>query len=101
MAGKQAKILSDQQIKTALKAVRSKRHPDRNRVIFLLSTKAGLRAGEIANLTWPMVCDADGRVSNHIELHDDAAKKGSGPHHPSSSPVKIGFVPPSKTKFFR
>ena len=33
------------------------RHPIRNRVIVLLSAKAGLRAGEIANLTWDMVVD--------------------------------------------
>jgi integrase len=51
----------------------------------LLSSKAGLRAGEIANLTWVMVTDGNGEVGNVIELHDAAAKKGSGrsiPIHP-------------------
>jgi integrase len=51
----------------------------------LLSAKAGLRAGEIANLTWDMLVDANGRISGVIELRDDAAKKGSGrciPMHP-------------------
>ena len=46
---------------------------------------AGLRAGEIAKLTWPMVLDAQGRIASHIELHDTAAKKRSGrtiPLHP-------------------
>lgn len=54
-------------------------------MIALLSVKAGLRAGEIANLTWPMVIDSDGKVGRIIELHDKAAKKGSGrsiPIHP-------------------
>lgn len=44
----------------------------------LLSIKAGLRAGEIAKLTWPMVLDSQGRISGYIELHDAAAKKRSG-----------------------
>jgi integrase len=46
--------------------------------MILLSVKAGLRAGEIAKLTWSMVLDADGRLADWIELHDSAAKKRSG-----------------------
>ena len=46
--------------------------------MLLLSHKAGLRAGEIAQLTWPMVTDASGRVADRLELHDVAAKMGSG-----------------------
>jgi len=52
----------------------------------LLSFKAGLRAGEIAKLTWPMLLTADGRIADRIELHDGAAKKASGrsiPLHPA------------------
>jgi integrase/recombinase XerD len=48
--------------------------------------KAGLRAGEIAKLTWDMVLDPTGEIGNVIELHDSAAKKRSGrliPIHPS------------------
>src|SRR5216683_6779756 len=85
MAGKQAKTLSRQQIVAALRQARRGRYPQRDRVMILLSVKAGLRAGEIAKLTWPMVLDADGRLANHIELHDGAAKKRSGrtiPLHP-------------------
>ena len=85
MAGKQAKILSRQQVAAALRRARYGRYPRRDRVMILLSVKAGLRAGEIAKLTWPMLLDADGRVGNRIELHDRAAKKRSGrtiPLHP-------------------
>jgi hypothetical protein len=32
----------------------------------------------IANLTWPMVLDADGEVGRTIALHDSAAKKAGG-----------------------
>jgi integrase/recombinase XerD len=44
----------------------------------LLSAKAGLRAGEIAHLTWEMVTGPTGAVGTTIELPDRAAKKGSG-----------------------
>ena len=44
----------------------------------LLTVKAGLRAGEVARLTWPMVTDATGRLGTHIELPPNAAKYGSG-----------------------
>ncbi len=85
MAGKQAKILSEQALDQLLGYADRTRNPVRNNVIVLLSAKAGLRAGEIANLTWPMVLDANGQVGKTIELHDWAAKKGSGrsiPIHP-------------------
>src|SRR5438105_511971 len=86
MAGKQAKILTRQQVIAALRHVRRSRYPQRDRVIILLSFKAGLRAGEIAKLTWSMLLDPDGRIANHIELYDRAAKKRSGrtiPLHPA------------------
>jgi len=54
--------------------------------IVLLSAKAGLRAGEIAKLTWDMVLRPDGYLNIVIELRDWAAKKGSGrsiPIHPA------------------
>ena len=46
--GKQAKVLSKGQIDGALGYIAKTRHPVRNRVIFLLSAKAGFRAKEIA-----------------------------------------------------
>ena len=54
MAGKQAKILSLGDVNDLLIFVSCTLHPLRNRVIVLLAVKAGLRAGEIANLTWDM-----------------------------------------------
>jgi integrase len=85
MAGKHAKTLTKQQLSAALRQAARKRYPDRDRVMVLLSLKAGLRAGEIAKLTWPMVVDARGHIASQIELHDAAAKKRSGrtiPLHP-------------------
>jgi integrase len=85
MAGRQAKILSADNLRDLLVFASCTRNPLRNRVIVLLSAKAGLRAGEIANLTWTMVTDGAGRISGPIELPDYAAKKCSGrsiPLHP-------------------
>lgn len=39
-------------------------YPQRDRVMILLSVKAGLRAGEIAKLGWSMLLDADGRLGH-------------------------------------
>ena len=61
----------------------------RNRVIVLLAAKAGLRAGEIAKLTWDMVLDPTGDIGSVIELRDAAAKNGGGrliPVHPDLRP---------------
>src|SRR5713101_4934278 len=85
MPGKRAKILSAPDVNDLLVFASCTRHPLRNAVIVLLSAKAGLRAGEIANLLWDMVLDATGAISGLIELRDTAAKKGSGrsiPVHP-------------------
>jgi integrase/recombinase XerD len=78
MAGKQAKILSENHVRDLLVYALHSRHPTRNQAIVLLSVKAGLRAGEIAKLTWEMVLDPDGNIGCSIELHDVAAKKKSG-----------------------
>jgi integrase/recombinase XerD len=78
MAGKQAKILSTDHIDDLLFFAEHSRHPDRNRLIVLLSVKAGLRAAEIAKLTWEMVLTAGGEIGTVLELQNRAAKKGSG-----------------------
>ena len=79
MAGKQAKVLKPAQVGAVLKHIKQHhRYPERGRAMVLLSVKAGLRAGEIANLRWPMVLDSDGQLATTIELPDQAAKCGGG-----------------------
>ena len=78
MPGKQAKILSEDELQDLLAYAAATRNLLRNRVIVLLSAKAGLRAGEIASLTWDMVLEPSGTISTAIELRDHAAKKRSG-----------------------
>jgi integrase len=78
MPGKQAKVLSKDDLQDLLVYASATRNPIRNRVIVLLSAKAGLRAGEIANLTWDMVVEPNGTIGTVLELRDHAAKKRSG-----------------------
>ena len=85
MIGQPAKVLAPGDVRRLLHAVSKGRYPRRNKVIVLLSVKAGLRACEISRLNWPMVLDAKGRVAEVLELPARAAKKGSGrrvPLHP-------------------
>ncbi len=76
--GKQAKTLTKAQADAALGYLSTTRHPARNRAILLLSVKAGLRAKEIASLTWDRVTDAEGEVGNSIHLRDSASKGRTG-----------------------
>jgi len=85
MAGKQAKTLSADHIDDLLFFAERSRHPLRNHLIVLLSIKAGLRAAEIAKLTWDMVLGPSSEVGVAIELQDKIAKKRGGrsiPLHP-------------------
>lgn len=76
--GKQAKVLSKQQQTAMLSYLETTRYAIRNKLIFLLSVKAGLRAKEIASITWEMVTDAEGNLSDAIYLHNAASKGKSG-----------------------
>ena len=78
MLNKQAKTLTPKQTQRLLDHVSHTRYPDRNRVIVLLSFKAGLRAVEIAGLRWSMVTDASGELADHIALPNRVAKGKSG-----------------------
>lgn len=85
MAGRQAKILNESQLAAAMRATSKTRYPARDKAMLLLSAKAGLRAAEIAGLTWSMLTTAEGKLSDHIALANTIAKKGSGraiPLHP-------------------
>src|SRR3981189_630186 len=88
MAGKQAKTLSIDHIDDLLFFADRSRHPLRNRLIVLLSVKAGLRAAEIAKLTWEMVLGPSGEVGSTIELQDKTAKEGSGTMIPRDADLR-------------
>src|SRR5437879_1988476 len=86
MQGKQAKIVSPTQERAILGYLITTRYPARDRVMFLLSMKAGLRAKEMASLTWAMVTDAQGQVAEVLHVPNRASKGKTGgrtiPLHP-------------------
>ncbi|MBB1249150.1 tyrosine-type recombinase/integrase [Rhizobium sp. G21] len=88
MAGGQAKILSDADIRRLLKVATESRHPLRNSAIVQLSVRAGLRASEIALLDWSMVTDGRGNVANVITLPGVVTKYGLARRLPIHSELK-------------
>jgi|TARA_B100002003_G_C13958103_1_gene464238 integrase/recombinase XerD len=72
---KTAKIINPKMVNATLNYLDGTRHPIRNRLIFLLSVKLGLRAKEIACLTWSMILDAEGDFTDVLTL-DNSASKG-------------------------
>jgi integrase len=78
MVGKQAKVFSPREYRLLLAAAGKGRFPERDGLMVLLAARAGLRACEIANLTWGMVLDASGRVAPVIEVRGCIAKRGTG-----------------------
>jgi len=78
MQGKQAKIVSPIQERAILGYLATTRYPARDRVMFLLSMKAGLRAKEMASLTWAMVTDAQGQVAEVLHVPNRASKGKTG-----------------------
>jgi len=95
--GKQAKTLSKGQVDAVLGYLAKTRWPTRNRLIFLLSVKAGLRAKEIASLSWRMVTDARGEIGQAIRLENRASKGQSGRVIPMSEELRTALVEYSKT----
>src|ERR1700754_160099 len=92
MAGKQAKTLSTDHIDDLLFFAEHSRHPLRHRLIVLLSVKAGLRAAEIAKLTWEMVLGPSGEVGSTIELQDRIAKKRGGRSIPLHNDLRDALI---------
>jgi integrase len=84
MAGKQAKILTDTAVAAMLRWCDGRRrYPHRDKVVVLLSVKAGLRR-------WH-VMDAGGGIDDTIHLEDAICKKGSGRAIPMA-PVLLEHV---------
>jgi integrase len=91
--GKQAKILSDKQVRAVLTELDNRRYPTRDRVMFLSSFKAGMRAKEIASVTWAMVTDAEGEIADVIALENRASKgRGGGRHIPLHPELKAALI---------
>ncbi len=71
-----ARVLEHADVRRLVRHVRSHRHASRDHVVVLLSFKAGLRACEIAGLTWPMVLTPSGRIAQQLLVAGSIAKNG-------------------------
>jgi integrase len=90
---RQAKTLSDTQVRALLRFVQTEtQFAERNTAIVLLSFKAGLRAKEIACLTWGMVTDTEGQLADAISLVNGATKGRSGRVIPLHADLKAALV---------
>jgi integrase len=72
----QAKTLNDTELRAVLAAATETRYPERNKVIVLLSFKAGLRASEIAKLRRWHVMTPGGELDAVIHLDKTVVKGG-------------------------
>ncbi|RTL73636.1 MAG: site-specific integrase [Bradyrhizobiaceae bacterium] len=86
--GKQAKSLSKSQINAILSSLECTRYTERNRLVCLLSWRAGLRAHEISHLKWSMVLNAEQSVGADIRLENAASKGSSGRVIPISKDLR-------------
>lgn len=71
---KQARVLTQAEIKRVLVYCNGTKHPIRNRLAVMLSHYAGLRVGEIAALTWDQLVDANGDVRQQFYLEAQTTK---------------------------
>jgi integrase/recombinase XerD len=90
---RQAKALTDVQVRTLLRHVDEEtQFPERNKVVVLLSFKAGLRAKEIAGVTWGMLTDTEGSLTDTLSLSNGATKGKSGRVIPLHPELKAALV---------
>ena len=86
-------MLRKTELQRLLNHISHTRHPERDRVMVLLSFKAGLRAKEIAGLTWSMVTDATGELADAISPPNKASKgKGGGRTIPLHRDLRAALV---------
>jgi integrase/recombinase XerD len=89
---KQAETLCRSQVALLFTLLKGTRYPIRNKVIALLSIKAGLRAKDIANLTWAMITDAKGQLDTAIHLRNVASKGKSGRMIPLNKELRSALL---------
>lgn len=92
MPGRQAKTITPTMLRRMLAYVGGAEFTARDRVIILLSVKAGLRSCEIARIEWSMVLDPRGGVGNFIEVRDAIAKKRGGRRIPMHTDLQSALA---------
>lgn len=78
MVRQPARVLENEDVRRLVALTGQHRQSDRNAVIVMLSFKAGLRACEIAGLTWTMALNTSGGIADQLTISGGIAKYGSG-----------------------
>ena len=92
MAGRQAKVLQNSELRKLLAVAGRGQMADRNRVVLLLAVTSGLRAREISRITWAMVLDPSGRIGKVIEVRDSISKCKSGRRIPMHLKLRMALI---------
>ena len=87
-----AKVLAPPDVRVLLRHAEGRRHRHRDRVIVLLSFKAGLRACEVAGLQWSMVLDTAGAIDDQMILANGITKGGRSRRIPIHRQLKAALI---------
>jgi len=86
-----ARVLVPENVRLLMAHVRGQTYSNRNRVMILLSLRAGLRACEISGLEWPMVLTSAGRIGHQLTIARSIAKGGRSRLIPLHSELRDGL----------
>lgn len=78
LMSKQAKVLTQQEIRRVLDYVATRPHAERNRAMFLTMLYAMLRVKECAALRYDDVLDAEGKIKSEVYLSAEQTKGRKG-----------------------
>ena len=71
---KQAKTLTQAEIRRVLDYIATRKHSTRNRALLMTTYLSGMRVGEISSLQYKDVVDTDGNIRNEIRLSAEQTK---------------------------
>lgn len=78
MPRQRARVLVPEDVRRLSAHVVHRRYPERDAAIILLSFNAGLRACEIAGLSWTMILESDGTIAESATISGAIAKGKKG-----------------------
>ncbi len=71
---KQAKTLTQQELRRVLDYITTRKHAPRNKAMVMTTFLSGVRVGELASLRYCDVVDGDGKIRNEIRLTAEQTK---------------------------
>lgn len=71
---KQAKTLTQAEIRRVLDYIATRKHSTRNRALLMITCLSGMRVGEVASLCFRDVVDTEGNIRNEIRLSAEQTK---------------------------